>query len=100
GEIGERGAGQQQLDGAGTGARGHVLPGDRGDGAVAGGVPQRGRRQRKQGGGEDGGAAHTGRNNSATQSTSGATAPVPVAVVGEGADHVRRVIDRSRQPHM
>src|SRR5207253_311808 len=47
-----------------------------GGGTVAGGVPQRGGRQREQGGGKEGGAAHTGRNNSATESTSGATAPV------------------------
>src|SRR5213079_737369 len=38
-EVGERRSVQQQLDGTGAGARGHVLPGDRGDGAVARGVP-------------------------------------------------------------
>src|SRR5439155_6300042 len=58
-EVGERRSVQQQLDGPGAGARGHVLPGDRGDGAVARGVPPRGGRQREQGGGDEGGATHS-----------------------------------------
>src|SRR5207248_8185001 len=75
GEVGERRPVQQQLDGTGAGARGHVLPRDRGDGAVARGVPPRGRRQREQGGGDEGGAAHTRMIESSAADWQDSTAP-------------------------
>src|SRR5256885_2235042 len=57
-EVRERRSVQEQLDGTGAGARGHLLPGDRGDRAVAGGVPQGGGREGEHGGGDDGERPH------------------------------------------